>query len=99
MHQLRLLQLFLYFNFALASSFYDNPEQDPLPPGLESDQELRRKWDFEVFASLVHLPAFVISISNFVVNSEFSDTVGLFWNLNLRTLEARQLPERKGRSV
>lgn len=33
------------------SSFYDNPEQDPLPPtGPDSAEELHRKWDFEVFS-------------------------------------------------
>ena len=31
------------------SSFYDNPEQDPLPPtDADSADELHRKWDFEV---------------------------------------------------
>ena len=31
------------------SSFYDNPEQDPLPPiDTDSAEELHRKWDFEV---------------------------------------------------
>ena len=31
------------------SSFYDNPEQDPLPPtNTDSAEELHRKWDFEV---------------------------------------------------
>jgi len=29
-----------------ASSFYENPEQDPILPG--SLEELERKWDFEV---------------------------------------------------
>ena len=38
--------------FASTSSFYDNPEQDPLPPtGPDSDEELHRKWDFEVYCS------------------------------------------------
>lgn len=31
-----------------ASSFYDNPEQDPLPSGPGADDELHRKWDAEV---------------------------------------------------
>ncbi|KAF7512513.1 hypothetical protein GJ744_001448 [Endocarpon pusillum] len=31
-----------------AKSFYDNPEQDPLPPSHESTlEELHKKWDFE----------------------------------------------------
>lgn len=29
-------------------SFYDNPEQDPLPSGPDADEELHRKWDHEV---------------------------------------------------
>lgn len=33
-----------------SSSFYDNPEQDPiLPRGPENAAELRNKWEFEVF--------------------------------------------------
>lgn len=36
-------------SFIVSSSFYSNPEQDPiLPPGLDSADELHRKWDFEV---------------------------------------------------
>ena len=32
-----------------SASFYDNPDQDPLPPGdPSSTEELHRKWDFEV---------------------------------------------------
>ena len=41
--------LFLCFSLsaAKASSFYDNPEQDPLP--LEdTPEDLHKKWDFEV---------------------------------------------------
>lgn len=34
--------------FARASSFYDNPEQDPLAPVQDSPEELHRKWDAEV---------------------------------------------------
>lgn len=32
----------------LASSFYENPEQDPLPPGKADDDSLYEKWGFEV---------------------------------------------------
>ena len=36
-----------WFNAAKASSFYDNPEQDPLP--LEdTPEDLYNKWNFEV---------------------------------------------------
>jgi len=31
-----------------ASSFYDNPEQDPIPP-QDSADDLHHKWDFEVY--------------------------------------------------
>lgn len=45
-----LLALLVLSPFArTSSSFYDNPEQDPLPPtGPDSTEELHRKWDFEV---------------------------------------------------
>ena len=47
---LRLLLLLVTLSsYVLSSSFYDNPEQDPLPPpGPDSTEELHRKWDFEV---------------------------------------------------
>lgn len=33
------------------SSFYDNPDQDPiLEPGSDSAEELHKKWDFEVLS-------------------------------------------------
>ena len=38
----------IFVTLATASSFYDNPEQDPLPVGGESDADLLKKWDFEV---------------------------------------------------
>ncbi|KAM0796048.1 arginase family-domain-containing protein [Usnea florida] len=58
-----LLTVMVLAPFASAYSFYDNPEQDPLPPtGPESDEELHRKWDFEwgfsgisTFAHLKHV--------------------------------------------
>lgn len=33
---------------ARAGSFYDNPEQDPLTLKQQTEEELLRKWDFEV---------------------------------------------------
>lgn len=58
-----LLALLVLASFARTSSFYDNPEQDPLPPtGPDSAEELHRKWDFEwgfsgisTFAHLRHV--------------------------------------------
>ena len=38
--------------WSAASASYDNPEQDPLPPGPDSAKELHRKWDFEVLQIL-----------------------------------------------
>lgn len=39
----------------VSSSFYDNPEQDPiLPPGPDSANELHRKWDFEVLCRALY---------------------------------------------
>ena len=32
-----------------AGSFYDNPEQDPLNLKQQTEEELLRKWDFEVW--------------------------------------------------
>lgn len=37
----------LLFQNASGSSFYDNPEQDPLTPP-DTAEELHRKWDHEV---------------------------------------------------
>jgi len=42
------LVLILLLVLVNASSFYDNPEQDPILPGKENLEELGRKWDFEV---------------------------------------------------
>ncbi|KAK3171046.1 hypothetical protein OEA41_003130 [Lepraria neglecta] len=57
-----LLLIFVISSISIASSFYDNPEQDPLPPGPDSAEELHRKWDFEwgfsgisTFAHLKHV--------------------------------------------
>ena len=43
---------------AFSSSFYDNPEQDPLPShGQDAAEELHQKWDFEVVFSTLALPS------------------------------------------
>ena len=36
-----------------ASSFYDNPEQDPVSAAESEREELIKKWDFEVFGHLL----------------------------------------------
>ena len=45
---LMMLVAFLLLSWVNASSFYDNPEQDPILPGTVTIEELERKWDFEV---------------------------------------------------
>ena len=45
MLHLLLALLLLSLSIRVSASFYDNPEQDPLP---DSPEELHRKWDFEV---------------------------------------------------
>ncbi|KAL2036512.1 hypothetical protein N7G274_010742 [Stereocaulon virgatum] len=63
---LRMLSLLIVLlticSFTKPSSFYDNPEQDPLPPGPDSAEELHKKWDHEwsfsgisTFAHLKHV--------------------------------------------
>ena len=44
-HILRISYLALLAFPASSRSFYDNPEQDPIP---RSSEELHKKWDFEV---------------------------------------------------
>lgn len=51
----QLLVFMTLLSLVYASSFYDNPEQDPLP-GTATVEELERKWDFEVL-----LRGFVVS--------------------------------------
>ena len=59
--------LFHLISFApVFSSFYDNPEQDPLPPiDTDKGEDLHRKWDFEVLLcysfSLLYFRFFVTS--------------------------------------
>jgi len=36
------------FAVATAGSFYDSPEQDPQSLKQQTEEELLRKWDFEV---------------------------------------------------
>ena len=51
-----ILLLCVLVSAAKGSSFYDNPEQDPLVlPLEETPEDLHKKWDFEVnLASLCH---------------------------------------------
>ena len=53
-----LLAALVLSHFARTSSFYDNPEQDPIPPtGPDNAEELHKKWDFEVlFCYCISLP-------------------------------------------
>ena len=48
MHLAPLFLSTLLPSLILASSFYENPEQDPLPPGTADDDSLYEKWGFEV---------------------------------------------------
>ena len=57
-----LLFLPLLISLSHASSFYDNPDQDPLPASGTPLEELQRKWDFDygftgisTFAHLQHI--------------------------------------------
>lgn len=51
-----ILSVIAVSSVTVSSSFYDNPEQDPiLPPGLDSADELHRKWDFEVLRLALYL--------------------------------------------
>ena len=85
--------LFIFFGLLLqcrAHSFYDNPEQYPLPSGPDADDELHRKWDHEV--GKLHLLTRII-------HEWFTKTftvVGIFGNINLCTSEARQVLEPPG---
>ncbi len=47
--------LFALSALTSSSSFYDNPEQDPInPPSSDRAEELHRKWDFEVLEAFDH---------------------------------------------
>ena len=45
-----LLLVVLFHRTVNSSSFYDNPEQDPLPPssGDATEENLEEKWGFDV---------------------------------------------------
>lgn len=77
-----LLLLVTISSYVLSSSFYDNPEQDPLPPaGADSTEELHRKWDFEVH-SLCGLSSNLCSpLDHIIVDTAI---VGIFWHIDLR---------------
>ena len=66
----------------LSSSFYDNPEQDPLPPaGPDSTEELHRKWDFEVHSFYDLLSNSSLPLIHIIVDTT---VVGIFWHIDLR---------------
>lgn len=74
-----------------ATSFYDNPEQDTIPLGTSSLEELERKWGLEVF--LVNpfqcLGAYELRVL----------LVGLLWNIHLRSSATRQMLNQSGRTI
>ena len=75
----------------LSSSFYDNPEQDPLPPaGPDSIEELHRKWDFEVHSLMSSLSGLCLSLVHIIVDTAI---VGIFWHIDLRPPETCQVLE------
>lgn len=58
-----------------ASSFYDNPEQDPLQP-QDTAEDLHNKWDFEVRQNVENLSGILSSYSkkrNFRYTVDFFD--------------------------
>ena len=84
--------VFLFVTLALSgisasSSFYDNPEQDPILPPISDDaEELHRKWDFEVLP-LINA-CFQCGVRLKISSSLFLALVGLLWNLSFCTLKA-----------
>jgi hypothetical protein len=48
-----LLAVLLASSFVRASSFYDNPEQDPIPQHGSPLDELEKKWSTDVSDSLL----------------------------------------------
>lgn len=86
------LSVFCLFLQSNAGSFYDNPEQDPLPSGADAGGELHRKWDHEVGQGLL-----VLLYSRMSINIPTS--VGIFRYLNLCPSETCQVFEQSGRSV
>ena len=47
-YSIHLLLMATFLALAHCSSYYDNPEQDPLPPVPDTPEDLHGKWDFEV---------------------------------------------------
>lgn len=82
-----------------ASSFYDNPEQDPLPnpksgSGSPLVEELEQKWSVDVSRARCHTILLLIAIDNHVF-----DIVGLQWHLNLRPPQAHPVSDSAIRAV
>ncbi|KAL8944620.1 MAG: hypothetical protein Q9216_000317 [Gyalolechia sp. 2 TL-2023] len=92
-----------------ANSFYDNPDQDPLPQGSDADDELHRKWDAEwafsgisTFAHLKHVKCLSnrdIPFDIGVIGAPFDTAVtyrpgARFGPRAIRQASARQLPMR-----
>ena len=72
----------------IATSFYDNPDQDPLSPKAAEEEKLHRKWDFEVFTFQQHLfPC--KSVEEMVCVDE--STVGVLRHIDLCAFEACQV--------
>ncbi|KAL8707868.1 MAG: hypothetical protein Q9220_007152 [cf. Caloplaca sp. 1 TL-2023] len=93
----------------LGGSFYDNPEQDPLPPGPDTDDELHRKWDFEwafsgvsTFAHLKHVKCLSnrdVPFDIGIIGAPFDTAVtyrpgARFGPRAIRAASARQIPFR-----
>jgi hypothetical protein len=82
-----------------ASSFYDNPEQDPLPnpkPGSGSPlvEELEQKWSVDVSRTRCHTISLPLAIDSHVLY-----IVGLQRHLNIRPSQAHPVPDSAIRAV
>ncbi|KAL8723049.1 MAG: hypothetical protein Q9225_000591 [Loekoesia sp. 1 TL-2023] len=106
------LEFLVVVGFALllqcnASSFYDNPEQDPLPSSQGADDELHRKWDAEwtfsgisTFAHLKHVKCLSnrdVPFDIGVIGAPFDTAVtyrpgARFGPRAIRQASARQIP-------
>ena len=82
-----------------ASSFYDNPEQDPLPnpksgSGGPPVKELEQKWSVDVSRTRCHTISLPLAI-----DSQVLYIVELQRHLNLRPSQARPVPDSAIRAV
>lgn len=73
---------------AAAASFYDNPEQDPIPEGGSSIEELEKKWAFEVQASPTFSQHIYIADSLLVMVA-----VGILGHIDFCPSEACEMPD------